>query len=87
MKPNGCRLADGRRSSCPGVMAEAGLTPRERQVVGLLADGKSNKEVGQMLGISVHTAETHRANIMRKLKLHSMSALVRYAIRERIVQP
>lgn len=63
------------------------LTPREREIVQLLAEGKSNKEVAAVLGISVHTAETHRNNIMHKLKLRSMSELVRYAIREHIIQP
>ena len=61
------------------------LTPREREIVQLLAEGKSNKEVASILGISVKTAETHRTNIMRKLELHSMGELVRYAIREKIV--
>ncbi len=63
------------------------LTPREREVVQLLAEGKSNKEIADVLGISVHTAETHRTNIMRKLRLRSMSELVRYAIREHIIEP
>lgn len=63
------------------------LTPREREIVQLLAEGKSNKEVAVVLGISVKTAETHRTNIMRKLDLHSLSDLVRYAIRNKIVQP
>jgi DNA-binding NarL/FixJ family response regulator len=62
------------------------LTPREREIVQFLAEGKSNKEVAGALGISVHTAETHRSNIMRKLDLRSMSELVRYAIREHIIQ-
>lgn len=63
------------------------LTPRERQIVQLLAEGKSNKEIGNALGISVKTAEAHRSNIMRKLDLHSISDLVRYAIRNKIVNP
>jgi len=63
------------------------LTARERQIVQLLAEGKSNKEVACMLGISVHTAETHRSNIMHKLDLHSLSDLTRYAIRNGIVNP
>lgn len=68
--------------------AEGGrLTPREREIVQLLAEGKSNKEIADALGISVHTAETHRSNILRKLNLRSMSELVRYAIREQIVEP
>lgn len=62
------------------------LTAREREIVQLLADGKSSKEVANTLKISVKTAETHRANIMRKLELHSVSELVRYAIRNQITQ-
>ncbi len=62
------------------------LTPREREVVQLLAEGKSNKEVAQYLGISVKTAETHRANIMLKLNFHSVTELVRYAVRNQIIQ-
>ena len=62
------------------------LTPREREVVQLLAEGKSNKEVAQVLGISVKTAETHRANIMLKLNFHSVTELVRYAVRNQIIQ-
>jgi len=63
------------------------LSPREREVVQLLAEGKSNKEVAGALGISVKTAETHRTNILRKLGLHSLSELVRYAIRNNLVEP
>jgi len=60
------------------------LTAREREIVQLLAEGKSNKEVATILGISVKTAETHRANVMHKLGLHSTAELVRYALRNRI---
>lgn len=63
------------------------LTGREREVVQLLAEGHSNKEVAGKLGISCKTAETHRAAIMRKLRLRSLSDLVRYAIRQRIIEP
>ncbi len=63
------------------------LTPREREIVQLLAEGKSNKEVAVALAISVKTVEAHRANIMRKLNLHSISELVHYAIRNKIVEP
>jgi DNA-binding NarL/FixJ family response regulator len=63
------------------------LTPREREIVQLLAEGKSNKEVASALNISVKTAETHRTNIMRKLDFHSVSDLVRYAIRNKIIEP
>lgn len=61
------------------------LTPREREIVQLLAEGKSSKEVATALGLSVKTAETHRSNIMRKLDLHSVSDLVLYAVRNNIV--
>lgn len=63
------------------------LTSRERQIVQLLAEGKSSKEIASTLNISVKTAETHRANIMRKLDLHSLADLVRYAIRNKMVEP
>jgi DNA-binding NarL/FixJ family response regulator len=63
------------------------LTGREREVVQLLADGNSNKEVASALGISTKTAETHRAHIMRKLRLRGLSDLVRYAIRNGLVEP
>jgi DNA-binding NarL/FixJ family response regulator len=62
------------------------LTEREREIIQLLAEGKSNKEVATMLGISVKTAETHRAAIMRKLDLPTFSDLVRYAIRNQIIR-
>ena len=62
------------------------LTPREREVAQLLAEGNSNKEVAAMLGISFKTAESHRANIMRKLSFHSLSELVHYAIRNNMVE-
>lgn len=61
-------------------------TAREREIIQLLAEGKSNKEVAVVLGISVKTAETHRAAVMRKLGLHSVSELVRYAIRNHIIE-
>ena len=61
------------------------LTHREREVVQLLGEGKSNKEVADILGISVRTAETHRSNIMHKLECGSLSDLVRYAIRNHII--
>jgi DNA-binding NarL/FixJ family response regulator len=61
------------------------VTSRERDVVRLLAGGNSNKEVANCLGISIRTAETHRATLMRKLGLESLAALVRYAIRNNII--
>lgn len=63
---------------------ERALTPREREVLQLLAEGKSSKEIASKLGSSPSTVETQRANIMRKLGLHSVAELVRYAIREHI---
>jgi DNA-binding NarL/FixJ family response regulator len=61
------------------------LTSRQREIVQLIAERKSSKEVAAVLGLSVKTAETHRANIMRKLDCHSVTELVRYAIRNHII--
>ena len=69
----------------PAIGERKQLTPREREVVQLLAEGSSTKEVAGALGLSVKTAETHRSNIMRKLQLHSVSSLVLYAVRNHIV--
>lgn len=63
------------------------LTAREREIVQLLAEGKTNKEVASSLNISIKTAETHRTNIMNKLDLHSVTELVRYAVRNNMVEP
>jgi DNA-binding NarL/FixJ family response regulator len=63
------------------------LTPRERQIVQLLAEGKANKEVAHALEISLDTVETHRKNILNKLHLRSTADLVRYAIRNNLIQP
>jgi len=62
------------------------LTAREREVIQLLAEGKTSKEVAVTLNLSVKTAETHRTNLMRKLDLHSVADLTRYAVRNGIVQ-
>src|SRR3954453_1987446 len=62
------------------------LTAREREVIQLLAEGKTSKEDAVMLNLSVKTAETHRTNLMRKLGLHSVADLTRYAVRNGIVQ-
>jgi len=62
------------------------LTPREREIVQLLAEGKGNKEVASLLGISVKTAEAHRANIMLKLNFHSITELVLYAVRNKMTR-
>jgi DNA-binding NarL/FixJ family response regulator len=77
------RYLDG--ASGAGKDKAEGLTPREREIVQLLAEGKSNKRVGTLLGISIKTVETHRAAIMRKLRLDAFADLVRYAIRNQII--
>ena len=76
----------GAPGEIPDVISER-LTSREREIVQLLSEGKTSKEVASVLGISVKTAETHRANIMRKLEIHSVSELVRYAVRNQIIEP
>lgn len=63
------------------------LTPREREIVQLLAEGRTSKEIATLLKISSKTAETHRANIMRKLQFHSVGEVVRYAVRNQIIDP
>ncbi len=63
------------------------LTSRERQIVQLLAEGKTSKEIATALDISIKTADTHRANIMRKLDLHTLADVVRYAIRNKMIEP
>jgi len=73
--------------SDPAKASRSRLTPREREILQLLAEGKSNKEVATYLNISVNTAEAHRANIMLKLGFHSLADLVLYAIRNKIIQP
>ena len=95
-------LLDGKRYLSPGASGVAlegflhpsteveptdRLTPREREIVQLLTQGKSNKEVASALNISVKTVEAHRANIMHKLNLPSFAELVHYAIRTGIVEP
>ena len=76
-----------RRRGAAATRRPARLTARQREVLQLLTEGKSNKEIGAILGMTTKTAETHRTQIMAKLNLHSMSALVRYAIRNRIIEP
>jgi DNA-binding CsgD family transcriptional regulator len=80
------RVRGGGYGSDVRELARNRLTPREREIVQLLAEGKSSKEVAELLTISVKTADTHRANIMRKLDLHSVTELVRYAVRNQIVK-
>lgn len=63
------------------------LTPRERQVLQLIAESKSTKDVASLLGISVKTAESHRSRLMQKLDIHDTAGLVRYAVKRGMVQP
>jgi len=63
------------------------LTSRERQVLQLIGEGKSTKNIACLLGISTKTAESHRARLMQKLDIHETASLVRYAIRKGLVQP
>ena len=73
-------------SKRPSLRPAGELTRREREVLQLLAEGRTNKAVAQALGISVKTAETHRARIMRKLGMKSVAELVRYAIRNGFIE-
>lgn len=68
-------------------LAAVELSPRERQVLQLVAEGKTTKEVASLLGVSVKTAESHRTRIMSKLDIHETAGLVRYAIRIGMIQP
>jgi two-component system response regulator NreC len=61
------------------------LTSREKEILQLLAEGKSNKEVASLLDLSVYTVETHRANLMQRLNLHSTAEVVLYAVRKKII--
>ena len=74
------------KNCAPNKVDARPLSPRERGVLQLLADGKNNKEVGALLGISVRTAECYRARLMRKVEIHSLAHLVRFAVRNRIVE-
>jgi DNA-binding NarL/FixJ family response regulator len=75
-------LRSGEDAASPATVA---LSPRERHIVQLLAEGSNNKEVARTLQLSVKTVETHRSNIMRKMEFGSLADLVRYAIRNKIV--
>jgi len=74
------------KKTVEGAAEKSRITDREREIVQLLAEGKSSKEIATMLGISVRTVETHRAAIMKKLGLKSFSELIRYAVRNKIVE-
>lgn len=78
--------ADPRRADGGEPVEADRLTPREREIVQLVAEGRSSKEIAEALGIALKTVEAHRANLMHKLGLRSASELTRYAIRNRIIQ-
>ena len=75
------------RSETREAMPSQTLSGREREIVQLLAEGNSNKDIARALNISVKTAETHRSNVMRKMGFASLAELVRYAIRNNIIEP
>jgi len=75
-----------RRNVSPEAPKLCSLTLREREVLQLISEGKANKEISTALGVSVKPTETHRSNMMRKLKLHSVAELVLYAVRNEIVR-
>ena len=77
----------GRGSAEPVALGAERLTSREREIVQLLAEGNSNKAIATRLDLSVKTVETHRAAVMRKLDLNSLADLIRFAIRNHIVEP
>jgi two-component system, NarL family, response regulator NreC len=80
-------LLDGYLSDASEVPDELGvLSDREREVLQLIAEGKSNKEVAQILNLAVSTVETHRKHVMEKLDLHNTAAMVRFAVHKWIVQ-
>ena len=65
---------------------DGGLTPRQREIIQLLAEGRTTNEVATLLNIAIKTAETHRSNLMRRLNCHSVAELVRYALRNQIIE-
>jgi DNA-binding NarL/FixJ family response regulator len=74
-------------ASTEAPLMRKALSAREREIVQLVAEGKSSKEVAVALGISIKTAETHRSNIMRKLDMHSVSEIVRWAVKNDMIEP
>jgi DNA-binding NarL/FixJ family response regulator len=70
-----------------GYTRRGKLTPREREIVQQITEGKTNREIGNLLGISIRTVEKHRGNVMEHLGLRSISELVRYAIKNKLTRP
>jgi DNA-binding NarL/FixJ family response regulator len=79
------KRASSRSADTPAALS-SNLTPREREVVKMIAEGSSVKEIAQLLGLSVKTVEAHKFNLMRKLDIHNKAQLVTYAIQKRIVK-
>ena len=71
----------------PRSVPEEPLTAREREVLQLVAEGKTTKEIAALLGVSVKTADAHRTRLMQKLDIHDIASLTRYAIRQGMIQP
>src|ERR1700751_4352073 len=78
-------LKNGKQTDTPERREELRPTPRQAEIIRLLAEGKANKVIADDLGITIRTVETHRAKIMQKFGLHSLAELVHYAIRQKIV--
>jgi DNA-binding NarL/FixJ family response regulator len=76
-----------RSGTSPVATADDGLTPRQREILQLISEGKSSKEVAQLLDISLKTVESHRSQIMERLNIHDLAGLVRYAVRTGLVNP
>lgn len=74
-------------SAGPPPKGESTLTARERTIVRLMAEGQSSRTIGEILNLSVKTIQSHWATAMRKLKLSSIAAVVRYVIRSKLIQP
>jgi DNA-binding NarL/FixJ family response regulator len=79
-------MSEGGPAAGGGADPYETLTDREKQVLKLVAEGKSNKEVAEALGISVKTAMTHREHVMEKLRLHNRTELVRFAIKQGVIR-
>ena len=75
-----------RSHGSPGLARSSTLTPREREVVKMIAEGNSVKEIANLIGLSVKTVEAHKFNLMRKLDIHNKAQLVTYAIQKKIVK-
>jgi DNA-binding NarL/FixJ family response regulator len=77
------------REAAPAAPARSadGLTPRQREILQLVAEGKSTKDVARLLDLSVKTVEAHRGQIMQRLEIHDLASLVRYAVRTGLVSP